>query len=126
MISLSGLALPDGLLWDEAFATPKVAQVVKRTLGGRNVVYAAPLQGGMNITLRAMPDQGWLTLAQGQALQAMAELPNEVFVLTMGSSTYNVLFRNHDAPAVELSPLVPRTPAVVGDYFIGLIKLMTV
>lgn len=126
MISLGGVALNDNMIWADRHRWSPVAQSVRQTLGGAQIVYSSSLMGGRPITLVAVEDQGWLTLAQLQAVQEMADQSGAVYTLVIDSESYQVVFKHDDPPALEFSPLIARATPVSGDFFIGVIKLMTV
>jgi hypothetical protein len=123
MIQLGSLTLTDGLVWEDEYAYTGIVQDVKTTLGGVPVVYSAVVQGPRPITLRSAEDQGWQTLEQVTALMDMAKTKDGVFTLQLDARSFTVRFRHNDPPVVEARPLVPRTTAQSGDYFVVSIKL---
>jgi hypothetical protein len=114
------------MVWSDRFVSNKVAQTTKRTLGGVPIVFAVPLYRGSAITLVATEEYGWLSGTVVQQLVAMADSPGAVYSLEVETYTYSVVFRHDDPPAVEMSPLIPRTNQASGDFFIGQIKLLYV
>jgi len=141
-IKLNAIDLPINMIWSDRHTAPRVVQQVKNTIGGNVVVYSHAILTGIPITLVANQDTGWLTGAQVQALEALAYVPGGIYPLainmdaksTIGQPDYiagyvlnqNVMFRHNDAPAFEMTPIVPRLSERVGDYFTGTIKLITV
>lgn len=126
MISLGGVQLPSNLIWEDRYGWSPVTQSVKMTLGGRPIVYSAQLQAGRRITLSSSQDMGWVTKEQVDSLMQLADVAGAQYSLTIGSATFDVVFRHEDPPAVEASPLIPRGDPVAGDYFLCRIKLLTV
>jgi len=124
-ITLDGIALPD-LIWEGEFEWTSVAASSEMTLGGRPIVWEAPLQAGRAIDLVATESQGWLTRAQVQALMQRASQAGWVGILDYEGTQYRVRFRNEDAPAVDVQPLIPRPNPADTDYYTGRIKLMEV
>jgi hypothetical protein len=61
-----------------------------------------------------------------EALIAMAGTSGATFPFTYGTDVVNglVVFRHHEAPALELRQLLPRVTPEDGDYWIGVIKLL--
>lgn len=128
MILLNGIILNPSMQWTERFASHGVAQVARPTLGGRNVINAAPLSGGRNITLTATEDTGWLSHDMVRALLAAAQIPGNLMYLTFHDELDSVLvtFRHHDAPALDINPLNPKAIPDAETVFIGSIKLVTI
>ncbi|MBF0283587.1 MAG: hypothetical protein HQL51_03915 [Magnetococcales bacterium] len=121
VITLGGVELPRQIQWIDRDAWSPVAQSVERTLDGGQAIFAAGLQAGRPITLEADAGVAWITDEQRQAVLALAAQPGSVFQLAWGTEFYSVMFRHHDAPAVELRPLRPNS-----GWFVGQIKLVTV
>lgn len=128
MILLNGHALNGSLQWTERHQSHQVEQSVRVTLGGRTVINAAPLVNGRNITLVASEDTGWLTKTDVEHLEAMAAIPGAVWSFTYHGEVVDalVVFRHHEAPALDMSPLTPKKEPLPEDYYIGTIKLMQV
>lgn len=126
MIRLDTIQLPDGLVWQDEFAAPPVAQNVRRTLDGGLVVFYGELRAGLPITLASEPDAGWLTRAQVEALALLAASPGGIYTLTLRGQTFQVMFRHHEPPAFEARPLVSLANPQPGDFHLATIKLMTV
>jgi|GEM_PF-2306576 len=129
------MILPPDLIWSNEFDWVAIAGGVDRTLGGTQIVWTNPIQKGRPIDLVANESRGWLSRGTVEllhnALEAMT--PMEL-VLTYSDTTmvgnpftFNVAFRYHDPPAVEVQPLIPsRVEFSDSDYYIGTIKLMEV
>ncbi|NOQ30249.1 MAG: hypothetical protein GQ570_03905 [Helicobacteraceae bacterium] len=125
-VTLGGIVLPDSLVWADRNSIPSVEQTRIRTLGGKQLIYANAIVRGQDITLVATQNTGWMTLAQINSLQSLAEVPGAEYTLVYGGATEQVVFRHDQAPALDLSPLIARTDPIAGDYYIGTIKLVTV
>lgn len=125
-ITLESVTLTTGLVWADRESYSPVAQTAQRTLGGVAVITSAQLSEGTPITLSSLQDQGWVLKTQLDAIKALADVAGGVYSLTIGSDTYQVMFRHEDPPAVEFGPLIPRTIPLDDDWFIGTIKLLTV
>lgn len=126
ILRLGGVELNPNMVWTDRFVSTAVAQTVKRTLGGVPVVFSVPLYRGSNITLVATEEYGWLSGTVVQQLITMASSPGAVYSLEVETDTYSVIFRHDEPPAVEMTPLIPRTNQNSGDFFIGQIKLLYV
>lgn len=125
-IILDTVTITTGMVWKDRYQYAPVVQSMRRTLGGVAIVEYGPLSAGVPVTLSSLGDQGWITKLQLDALQALAVVPGGVYTLTIGSDSYQVMFRHQDEPAVEFEPLIPRTEPLEDDWFVGTIKLMTV
>lgn len=127
-ITLGAVTLSDHLIWeDEIGSDESVAQTTKRTLGGNLVVISQQLSKGKPITLVASESQGWLTKAQVQAVEALAESAGAVLPLVIGARNFTVMFRHEESPAFIAEPL-DQIGAQAPDtgYYTAIIKLMTV
>lgn len=125
-IVLGGVTLSPNMMWTDRYQHSPVVQDTRITLGGTLVVHSNVLSSGRPITLEALSDQGWLTKAQVEAVQLIADVSGATYTLTIGSESYNVMFRHHEGDAVSMTPLITRATPLDGDYFVGTIKLMTV
>jgi hypothetical protein len=125
-ITLGGITLPSGMIWQDEFQQDLVAQTSVRTLAGTLRVREQQLSNGRNITLAAIEDQGWMTRAQVEAVQALTLEAGNTYTLVIGVQTFTVKFRHSEPPAFEATPLIYRTTQVSTDYFTGTIKLLTV
>lgn len=126
MIILDGIPLPAGLLWSDEWTANRVAQTVRRTLDGGFVVFYGQRAGDLPITLESESDAGWLTRAQVGALALRAASPGGVYSLTLRGESRQVMFRHHEPPAFEARPLVPVANPQAGDFYLVILKLMTV
>lgn len=124
-IQLGSLVLQNGLLWKEEFDFSGIAQEMKVTLGGKPIIYSAPILGPVAITFTSEDDQGWQTYAQVKELYSMSRVVDGVYPLTLGARQFTVGFRHYESPVIEARPLVPRTEYFDTDYFIVTLKLIS-
>ena len=125
MIQLDTTTLPDGLDWPDEFDTGVVGQSVRRRLDGGLVVYPRALAAGRSITLIAPADQP-LTRAQALALESLAAVVGASYSMALRGAVFQVMFRHHDPPALDLAPLVDYADPVDSDFVVGTVKLFTV
>ena len=118
---LDSIELPDQVLWREQFASQDVAQDVTPLLGGNVHVSAAPVLSGQSMTLLFSEGVAWADQVIVDAIQALAKQAASVFTLQWEGVTYNVVFRHHEAPAVQFEPLWP-----LHDQYTGEVRLMRV
>jgi len=126
MITLDTLTLPSGLAWMDEYASQSVVQTVRRTLDGGQVIYYAGLQAGRHITLTSGDDFGWVKKSVVDALAVMAASPGAIYSLSIRGQTHAVLFRHHEPPALEATPLWPVANPQPDDYTRITLKLITV
>lgn len=125
-ITLSNVTLRDGLMWVDRYGAQSVSQNMLRTLGGLPVFYYAKLQSGVLVSLESLDDQGWQTKETVDALYALASVAGAQYVLNLGPEQFTVMFRHHEPPAFEATPLIPRPTPLAGDYFTVKMKLITI
>lgn len=127
MIQLDTVVLSDHMEWNDKYdSSSRVAQTMRRTLGGMPVVVTQRLSLGVPITLEATQRQGWLTKAQVEAVDALAQAEGAVYNLTIGADTFTVMFRHHEPPAFSAEPLDQIGAQAPDGYYTATIKLMTV
>ncbi len=126
MITLDDITLPAGLVWTDEFESRQVSQTITRTLDGSLVVFYGAQTRGQPITLVSEPDAGWLTRAQVEALFLRAASPGGVFLLELRGQHWTVMFRHHDAPAFQATPLINLSNPGPTDFYLATLKLMTV
>jgi hypothetical protein len=124
MITLDGLQLPIDLVWTDKAKYQPVAMNTQYTLGGSVVVFSQALLNGRHITLEAKADMGWIYQDVAEALIAKASVPDAVYSLTIGSESFNVMFRHTEPPAVDLEPLVDGYQP--SPYYKGVLKFFTI
>ncbi len=125
-ITLGGIVLSPHLIWEDEGKFSPVAQTVNRTLGGGIVIFSGGLLGGRPITIKSLPDQGWMTKAQVDSVQLIANVPGNIVSLAIGAQVFSVMFRHHEPQAFTASPLIFRVDAPAEDYFLVEIKLIEV
>lgn len=125
-VILGGVALSDHTVWADRDVSSSVDQSLVRTLGGRALVYAQQLEKGRPITLEARQDTGWFTYAQVKAVRALADVAGAIYLLDFYGEQHDVLFAHHSGDAFSFAPLSYRVVQDDTDYFIGVIRLITI
>lgn len=102
---VTSIELPGGLDWADRRAWSPLRQT--RTLGltGKPIVQVAALVGGRPITLRGGADRAFVTTSVCDALQAWADSLGQLMTVTIDGTAYPVIWRHHDAPALEAVPV---------------------
>ena len=124
MIKIDTLELPPEIIWIDKQKWSGVYQGSVVTLGGKTVVQAIAAVNGRPITLNATANQGWLTLAQVDALKALAAVPGAVYSFEYNGFVDNVVFNHGSSQALDLEPLVQGGEP--SDYHFGTIRLLTI
>lgn len=125
MVTLGGINLGYDLIWSDRHVSDGVFQSQIITVGGGQNLFFQPKLVGRPVTLEANDSQGWIHKDVIDPLKYMAGLPGEVFDFIFHDlEAFQVMFRHHDPPALELRPLVAGGER--GLWFIGSIKLFSV
>jgi len=125
-IKLGGIDLNNSLQWGNRFQWTPIADSVRRTLGGSQVVFTQDLLEGRPITLSATVNTGWLTKAMVDGIQTLANDPLVTRELDFFGELYNVRFLYSGQAPVVFVPLRSIQQLTASDYMIGTIRLYTV
>lgn len=123
---LGGVALNPQMVWVDRKQSQNVAQSVLRTLGGAPVIFSQQLVKGENITLVAREDRGWVRGSVYRQLAELAAVAGAILELQINAQVLQVMFRHHEAPALDFEPVIPRLNEQDKDIYTGTIKLITV
>lgn len=126
MMTLNGIALPDGLVWRDLDYCA-IKQDAKKSITGRTLLLRGREKDGRPITLTGTEQTAWLTRAQAVALSGLrTELDRLTFVVN--GATYMVRFALHESDHFVVKPLWPDAPADQESdmYYIETIKLIEV
>jgi hypothetical protein len=113
------------MLWTDQYDWTPTEQTETRTLTGALVIETAQKQAGRPITLTGTAESGWATKAQVDAVFAMLSTTTPLVLVLPDGTTFNVTFRNKDNPPVQAKPLLDYRTYQTTDYFILVIKLIT-
>lgn len=126
-VGASTASLSADLLWQDEFEWHPVAQTVERSLTGALLVDVQQMTGGRPITLRGADEKAaWTARSSVVLLQGWAATAGQVMTLTLRGSTYQVMWRHHDAPALEATPVTDYSDVVPDDWYRVNLKLMVV
>ena len=119
------LALSADLYWADEHDWTPVVQSAERSITGALIVSVATRQGGRPITLRAYSEaSAWMARADVALLQAWAAMPGKTLTLTLRGVARQVMFRHHEAPALEATPVMHFSDVDDADPYVAAIKLM--
>src|SRR5574337_37607 len=125
-VATTTLTLPDDLLWVDEHQWSPVRQALTPTLTGALVVEAAALQAGRPITLKGDVTWGWMPRTALETLRGWSATPGLAAVLNLRGIDHDVMFRHHDAPALEAQPIVDYLDPDNADWYAVTLKLMEI
>lgn len=133
-ITLGGIALPNGLRWEDEYAWSAVVQSTEHTLTGALVVEEATKQAGRPITLVGGRTWAWVTRATLDSLRTLLEAAGTPRTLVLHDArSFTVMgVRDGDKGPIEASPVPivrdsgPADPVTSTKYIIERIRLIEV
>jgi len=126
MISLDGIELPDGLLWQADLNYCPIKQEGKPSITGRLVLNRGRMKDGRPIVLVGN-DKAWVLLGQLKLISALRLIP-KMMTLNYHGAEYSVRWDYADADHFVARPLVEHTDEPTDDdiYLLPLLKLIEV
>ena len=131
MITLSDnvttVELPEGLHWNDEHNWQAVGSSFTRGLTGKPIIQTQAATKGRPITLVPYSDQAaWWTRAELNALQTWLNTPDKKLTLVFMGTSFSVMFRHYDAPAVEAKPVMFYSDPNDSNYIQPTFKFVTV
>lgn len=123
------LTLPDELTWSDELGWSPVVQNVTTTLTGALIIESATLQTGRPITLAgdgSAMGWAWIPYATLRQIRAWASVAGRTLTLTLRGTAYTVVFRHHDKPAVDATPLIDYTEPADDDLYVPTLKFTVI
>jgi hypothetical protein len=105
-ITLDAITLPPDLLWADEFDWSPIESSTEYAITGALVVDTAARLAGRPITLAAADDRAWIARGVLQALYAKTETPGQTMTLTLGATSYSVIWRPGAEP-LSAYPIFP-------------------
>lgn len=118
--------LPDDLFWEDQHNWSPVEQTVSTSITGAAIIDVGTRINGRGITLRSTEEYGWLPYATVSQLKTWADTPGKQLSLTLQSATFNVIFRHHDKPAIDVFGIIDYNAPDAQDWFFGVLKFTEV
>ena len=118
--------LPDDLLWTDQHSWSPIVQNVTTSISGAALVDVGAKIAQRPITLAGDEGHAWIPYATVAQLKTWAAIAGCQMTLNIRGTNYSVLFRHHDAPAVDLAPIVDYAAPDNQDWFAGQLKFMEV
>lgn len=113
------LTLSPDLKWSDEFNWHPVEQTAERTITGALIVQTAQRVLGRPITLAPDAENAaWMPKATLDTLRAWAAVAGREMTLNLKGTSYPVIFRHHDGPAVEAEPVIFYSDPDGDDWFL--------
>lgn len=130
-ISLSdgttSIELHPDLFWSDEFTWLPVEQSAERSITGAYIVSSSLRTDGRPITLQPQgDDSAWMSRLVVEQLRNWAAVPGMELELTLRGETRDVIFRHHDGPGVEASPLVHFSEMDDSDWYLTTLRFMEI
>lgn len=132
-ITLGGITLPDGLVWEDELDWTPVVQSSDYALNGALIVEEAERLAGRPITLRGGPSWAWISRAGLLDLIAVLDVAGVSVTLTLhDATTHTVTARRDQAGPVSARPVPvvadsgPADPDAATQYWIDAIRLLEI
>ena len=120
------LELPDDLIWSDRHSWSPVEQNVQTSITGAMLIDVGTRLSGRPITLVADEQHAWMSYSTISQLKAWADIPGRVLTLGIDGQTFDVVFRHHEKPAIDVTPVVDYNTLDTQDWFFGTLKFMEV
>ena len=88
--TLEGIALPNGLIWDDEFKWTQTNEAREYGCDGALMIHASTKQAGRPITLAGADDAGWVDRATLLALYALTAAAENDMTLVWHERTFTV------------------------------------
>ena len=124
--SATTVTLPDDLIWTDRHTWSPVSQAVAPSITGASIIDVGTRTSGRPITLSGDEGHAWMPYSLIDQLKAWAALPGITLSLSVLGTTYAVIFRHHDTPAIEVAPVIDYNAPDAQDWFYGTLKFMEV
>lgn len=118
------LELPSDLQWTDRDSWSPVEQVVETSITGAALIDIAARTAGRPFTLSGNESQAWMPFSTVDRLRSWAAVAGRQMTLMLDGASYPVIFRHHDKPAIDVSPVVDYSSTDNADFFFGTLKFM--
>lgn len=124
------IGLDEDLYWADEYSWSPVLQTVDFAADGAVLIDEWERQAGRPITLRPYDDtSAHMPSAVLRQLQALASVPELEMTLQIRATTFSVMWRRTDGPAIEAEPLTfmsDAQPGDVGDQFLVTLRFIEI
>lgn len=120
--TLGAVQIPRGMVWVDEFNWSPVEKALEYSVTGALLVDVGVRQAGRPITLQAEGDAGWIRRDVLQALQALADVPDGTYLLTLADGReFTVQFAPNPIEATPLGR--PELPSAQHP-FVATVRLI--
>lgn len=124
---VTSLDLSPDLYWSDENNWHPVEQTTQRSLTGALIVSSATRLKGRPITLQPQTEsEAWMTRATLDALRNWGAVAGQVLTLTLRSKSYSVVFRHHEPPAIDATPVIHFNDVKEADWYLVTLRFMEV
>jgi len=116
--TLDGITLPTDLIWTNEFDDTTIAQDIKRSLTGAQIISESVKIKGRKITLTGGEDYAWLSRNEVQALKTLSNTVDNTIVLVFNGQTINVRFDQSKQGLVAKPVIACSDPDQHTKYYI--------
>lgn len=120
------VSLPDDMLWVDQHSWSPVEQTVNTSITGASIVDVGTRINGRPITLQSDQQHAWIPYSVISQIKAWGLVAGKQLTLGIGTSTFQVIFRHHDKPAVDVFAIVDYNTPDATDWFFGVLKFTEV
>jgi hypothetical protein len=122
----TSVPLDPDLTWSDEHSWSPVAHIAKYKVDGALSIHVSRKKAGRPITLQAGDTYAWMSGAVIEQLRTWRDTPGQQLTLTLRGTSYTVIFRNNEAPALDAEPLVDYANPEADDWYVATIKLMVI
>ncbi len=116
------VTLPPDTLWIDRHSWTPVEQMVNTSITGAAIIDVGTRVNGRPITLQSDPEHAWMVYGTVNQLKAWGATPGKQMALTIGTDTFQVIFRHQDKPAIDVTAVVDYSNIDALDWFFGTLK----
>ena len=120
------IQLPADLIWTDRDSWSPVSQSVATSITGATIIDSATRLSQRPITLEGDDEHAWVRYSTVLQLRAWASVAGREMTLSIDGTSYSVIFRHHEPPAVNLRPIVSYAAPDTDDWFTGELKFMEI
>lgn len=120
------VTLTDDLLRTDEHAWSPVQQSITPTLTGALWIDVSSRQAGEPITLSGGLDYGHITRSEFIQLRTLANQPGQVFTLNWHGTSYTVVWRHDEPPALDARDFIDYADPTQTDWVIPTLKFTVI
>lgn len=120
------VTLPDDMFWTDRHSWSPTEQTVSTSITGAALIDVGTRLNGRPITLVSDEGHAWITYSVIDQIKAWAAIAGCQMSLSIQGTTFSVVFRHHEKPAVDVRAVVDYNTPDAADYFFGTLKFMEI